>query len=171
MPKKKPEPEKCLEQPEHALVELLKEHELSITTAESCTGGLVAAGLVSVAGVSEVFSTGLITYSNKAKRKYLDVKKSTLKKHTAVSAAVAKEMAVGGALAGNSDICISVTGLAGPDGGSEEIPVGTVFIGCCLDGKTWVKECHFEGEREAVRRQAAETALVFAADCIREKYL
>lgn len=161
--------EKREETPELVLVELLKDHHLSITTAESCTGGMVAARLVSVAGISEMFTTGFITYSNKAKRKYLDVKKSSLKKHTAVSSAVAKEMAVGGALASDSDLCISVTGLAGPGGGSEEIPVGTVFIGCYLNGKATVKEFHFDGDRQAVREQATQMAFVYAAECIRKR--
>ncbi|MFR2772940.1 MAG: competence/damage-inducible protein A [Clostridium sp.] len=105
------------------VVKLLKKHELTVTTAESCTGGLLAGTLVGVPGVSEVFREGFVTYSNKAKRKLLDVSKSTLKKYGAVSAQTAKEMAKGGVFATDADICVAITGLAGPDGATPEKPI------------------------------------------------
>ena len=98
------------------VVELLKMDELTVTTAESCTGGLVAARLVDVPGVSEVFKQGFITYSNKAKRKLLNVKKTTLKEFGAVSEKTAREMAKGAILASGADAAIATTGIAGPDG-------------------------------------------------------
>lgn len=154
---------------EMAVVKLLNKFGLTMTTAESCTGGMVAARLVSVPGVSDVFSGGFVTYSNKAKRKFLEVSKTTLKKYTAVSAEVAKEMAIGGVFANDSDMCVSVTGLAGPDGAMEEIPLGRVYIGCCLKGKTVVKEYNFTGSREKIRELAASAALDLARRCILEQ--
>lgn len=103
-----------------AVVKLLKKHELTVTTAESCTGGLLAGTLVSVPGVSDVFKEGFVTYSNKAKRRHLDVSKSTLRKYGAVSAQTAKEMAKGGVFATDADVCVAITGLAGPDGATPE---------------------------------------------------
>ena len=98
------------------------------------------------------------------------VKKSTLKEHGAVSEKCAKEMAKGGCFITNSDAALSVTGLAGPDGGTEATPVGTVFIGCCLKGKTTVKEFHFNGSRNKVRDQAVTYALILLRECILENY-
>ena len=109
------------------VVELLKVDELTVTTAESCTGGLVAARLVDVPGVSEVFKQGFITYSNKAKRKLLNVKKTTLKEFGAVSEKTAREMAKGAILASGADAAIATTGIAGPDG-------GTLYISAYLYG-------------------------------------
>lgn len=154
---------------EMAVVKLLNKYGLTMTTAESCTGGMVAARLVSVPGVSDVFSGGFVTYSNKAKRKFLEVSKTTLKKYTAVSTEVAKEMAIGGVFANDSDMCVSVTGLAGPDGATDEIPLGRVYIGCCLKGKTVVKEYNFSGSREKIRELAASAALDLARRCILEQ--
>ncbi len=144
---------------EDAVVRLLKKHELTVTTAESCTGGMIASKIVNVAGASDVFNEGFITYSNKAKRKILDVSKNTLKKYGAVSEQTVKEMALGGVFAADSDACVAVSGIAGPDGGTDEKPVGLVYIGCCLRNDVTVKECHFNGTRFEVREQAANTAL------------
>lgn len=151
---------------EESIVELLKEKELTLTTAESCTGGLVAARLTNVAGVSEVFRQGLVTYSNRAKRKLLDVKKSTLKEHGAVSDKTAKEMAKNGAFITGADICISVTGIAGPDGGTEEKPVGLVYMACCYKNQVTVKEFHFKGDRYKVRESSVVNALTLLRECI-----
>ena len=108
---------------EENIVKLLKHHNLKLVTAESCTGGLLAGRIVGVSGVSDVFGRGFITYSNKAKRKLLDVNKDTLKEYGAVSKQTAREMAIGAAIAGHADVAVSVTGIAGPDGGTEEKPV------------------------------------------------
>ena len=126
------------------VVELLKVDELTVTTAESCTGGLVAARLVDVPGVSEVFKQGFITYSNKAKRKLLNVKKTTLKEFGAVSEKTAREMAKGAILASGADAAIATTGIAGPDGGTEEKPVGLVYIGVSVRGQMYVEEHHLK---------------------------
>ena len=105
------------------MVDMLKEQEMTLSLAESCTGGAIAARIVNVSGASEVFLQGMVTYSNKAKRRCLDVSKSTLKKHGAVSEECAAEMAKGGRKAAETDICLSVTGIAGPGGGTKEKPV------------------------------------------------
>ncbi len=144
---------------EEAVVRLLVKYELTVTTAESCTGGMTAAKLVNVPGASEVFNEGYITYSNKAKRKLLGVSKSTLKKYGAVSEETAREMAEGGAKAAEADACVSVTGIAGPDGGTEEKPVGLVYIGCSVRGETVVERHEFHGTRAENREQSAVSAL------------
>ena len=151
---------------EEVIVHFLKERSLTLTTAESCTGGMIAARITDVPGASEVFKQGLVTYSNRAKRKLLDVKKTTLKEYGAVSEKTAKEMAKNGAFMTGSDACVSVTGTAGPTGGTEEKPVGLVYIGCCYNNKTVVKEFHFKGERQKIREQATANALILLRECI-----
>lgn len=151
---------------EEVIVHFLKERSLTLTTAESCTGGMIAARITDVPGASEVFKQGLVTYSNRAKRKLLDVKKTTLKEYGAVSEKTAKEMAKNGAFITGSDVCVSVTGTAGPTGGTEEKPVGLVYIGCCYNNKTVVKEFHFKGERQKIREQATANALILLRECI-----
>lgn len=142
-----------------AVVKLLKKNELTVTTAESCTGGLLAGTLVSVPGVSDVFKEGFVTYSNKAKRRHLDVSKSTLRKYGAVSAQTAKEMAKGGVFATDADVCVAITGLAGPDGATPEKPVGLVYIACYMNDKVQVEEFHFKGNRQKIREQSVVQAL------------
>ena len=144
---------------EDVVVRLLTKYDLTVTTAESCTGGLLAGRLVNVPGASEVFRQGFITYSNKAKRKQLDVSKTTLRKYGAVSEQTAKEMATGGVFATDADICIAVTGVAGPDGGTPEKPVGLVYIACYMKDSVQVEEYHFNGNREKVREQTVVQAL------------
>lgn len=144
---------------EEAVVRLLAKYDLTVTTAESCTGGMIAAKIVNVPGASEVFNEGFITYSNKAKRKTLDVSKNTLKKYGAVSEETAREMALGGVFAADTDACVAVTGIAGPDGGTEEKPVGLVYISCCFKNEVTVEQCNFHGTRQEIREQAAISAL------------
>ncbi|MCI9147448.1 MAG: competence/damage-inducible protein A [Hungatella sp.] len=144
---------------EMAVVRLLKKYELTMAAAESCTGGLLSGRIVNVAGASDVFKEGFVTYSNKAKRKHLDVSKSTLKKYGAVSKETAREMAIGGVFATDSDMCVSVTGIAGPDGGTEEKPVGLVYMACCFNDKVTVEKYQFKGNRDKVREQAVVKAL------------
>lgn len=153
---------------EEAVVDLLKEKNMTLSLAESCTGGAVAARIVNVPGASEALMCGFVTYTNRAKRKCLGVKKSTLKNEGAVSVKCAKEMAKGGAKAAETDVCLSVTGLAGPGGGTEETPVGTVFMGCCCAGKTTTREFHFTGNRSRIRGQAVAQALTFIRDSLLE---
>ena len=151
---------------EERVIALLSEKGWKITTAESCTGGAIAAALVNVSGASEVFEEGYVTYSNKAKHKNLGVKKSTLKKYGAVSKQTAKEMSKGCLKAAKADIALSATGIAGPGGGTPEKPVGLVYIGCCVQGKTEVIRCQFSGSRAEVRRQTVEAALLLAEKCL-----
>lgn len=155
---------------EQSCVDLLLANELRISTMESCTGGMLAARLINVPGVSEVFKAGYVTYSNKAKRKVLGVKQSTLKKYSAVSEEVAREMAQGISLLTKADVTVSVTGLAGPDGGTREKPVGLVYIGCNVKGKTVVEEYHFSGDRAHVREEAVVAALTLLRKCVLEYF-
>ena len=155
---------------EQAVVRLLKKYELTVTTAESCTGGLLAGRIINVPGASEVYNEGFITYSNKAKRKYLDVSKSTLKKYGAVSEQTAREMATGGVFATDSDACVAVTGLAGPDGGSEEKPVGLVYIATYMKDKVNVQKYQSKGNRAKIREQAVVKGLDLLRRSILDNY-
>lgn len=144
---------------EEKVVQLLMEMEMTVSTAESCTGGLVAATLVNVAGVSAVFNEGYITYANEAKHRLLGVSEETLSRYGAVSSQAAEEMAKGVCAVSNSDCSVVTTGIAGPDGGTPEKPVGLVYIGCAVCGKVSVHECRFSGDRSQVRNSAAKAAL------------
>ena len=155
---------------EKAVVDLLLANELTVSTIESCSGGLLAARLINIPGVSEVFKSGYITYSNKAKRKIAGVKKGTLARYGAVSAQTALEMARGTALLTKADVTVSITGIAGPDGGTEEKPVGLVYMGCHVCGTTQVKEFHFGGNRAKIRESAVSAALTLMRQCILEYY-
>ncbi|MDO5294695.1 MAG: competence/damage-inducible protein A [bacterium] len=148
---------------EDVVVKLLLKHKLTLVTAESCTAGLLTGRIVNVAGVSEVLKQGFITYTNKAKRKLLGVSKGTIKTYTAVSEQTAKEMVKGAAIGGDADVAVSVTGLAGPGGGTKEIPVGTVYIGCFVNEKATVKHYVFQGNREKIR----ELSVINALDLLR----
>ena len=144
---------------EEKLVKMLKKRGLTMSTAESCTGGMIAAKLVNVSGVSEVFRSGAVTYANEAKMQLLGVKKKTLRKYGAVSAQTAEEMAIGAAMNLDTDVAVAVTGIAGPDGGTKEKPVGLVYIGCYVCGQVNVYECHFTGTREKIRESTTIMAL------------
>ncbi len=144
---------------EEKVVELLKEKKYTITTAESCTAGLLAGTIMNVPGASEVFNEGYITYANESKMKLLGVKKETLDQFGAVSHQTAEEMAEGAAKFAEAQVALSVTGIAGPGGGTKEKPVGLVYIGCYVNGIITVKECHFHGERNENRRDTVRTAL------------
>lgn len=144
---------------QRVVINLLLKHKLTLVTAESCTGGLVASSLVEIEGVSSVLKEGFITYSNEAKEKYLLVNKSTLNEFGAVSHETAKEMAVGAMKAANSNASIAITGIAGPDGGTDKKPVGLVYIAIGLNNKITVHEHRFYGNRQKVRESATITAL------------
>ena len=139
---------------------------MTVTTVESCTGGLLSATLVDVSGASDVFYQGVVTYANEAKVRLVGVKEATLQAHGAVSEETAREMAEGGAKAANADAALAVTGIAGPGGGTKEKPVGLVYIGCYVNGKTIVKKNLFTGNRREVREQAVETALKLLLECL-----
>ena len=130
-----------------------------MSLAESCTGGLVSATLTELAGSSEWFERGYITYSNEAKTECLDVPARIIESHGAVSEPVAKAMAEGARINSGSDVAISITGIAGPSGGTAEKPVGTVCFGWATENQTLSKTIHFDGDRQAVRQQATEFAL------------
>lgn len=138
----------------------LKARGATVTTAESCTGGWVAKTLTDIAGSSAWFERGFVTYSNEAKSQMIGVSEATLLDHGAVSEPVVVEMAIGALRAARADYAISVSGIAGPDGGSAEKPVGTVWFGVASVSGQGVtqREC-FAGDREAVRRQATAYAL------------
>lgn len=138
---------------------ILVEKNLKIAVAESCTGGMVSASLINYAGISSVFMEGLITYSNEAKMERLGVKKETLDKFGAVSEETAIEMAQGVCKKFNTNVGVSTTGVAGPGGGTDEKPVGLVYIGVCINGKTKVKKLNLSGNRFKVRQRAAKEAL------------
>ncbi len=144
---------------EQAVEKLIRKKNLTLATAESCTGGLIASKLVSIPGSSEWFKEGAVTYSNDAKMRRLGVKAETLEKYGAVSEETAKEMAAGIARTSSSDIGISVTGIAGPGGGSEEKPVGLVYIGVSYNGKVYAEKFMLNGDRNRVRNMAAMHAL------------
>ena len=147
------------------VIGLLKEHQYTLSAGESCTGGLFLSTLIDVSGASAVIKEGFITYAEEAKQKHLGVKAETLETYTAVSEQVAKEMAEGLQKRTEADIAISITGLAGPSGGTEKIPVGTVYIGCCYRGETRVEHFLFSGTRTEVREYAVEQALLIVEQC------
>lgn len=171
---------------EEMLVAKLKDLQMDITTAESCTGGMVASRIVNVSGASSVFEQGFVTYSNAAKTSLLGVKEAVLEEYTEFSAQTAAAMARSAARCAGAGMAVSVTGIAGPDGGTEEKPVGLVYIGCYIapgalasmvetkenvyhiempqEGKCVVKEYRFSGERMQIREQAAQSALQLAMD-------
>ncbi len=155
---------------EQAVVDLLLANKLTVTTVESCTGGLIAGRLINVPGVSEVFKAGLVTYSNKAKKRIVGVKKQTLQKHGAVSEETVYEMVKGAAFFSRADVAVAVSGIAGPDGGTAEKPVGLVYIGCYVCGEVTVKEYHFSGNREKVRQNTVTEALILMRDCMLKNY-
>lgn len=155
---------------EKAVVDLLAANHLTITTAESCTGGMLAARLINVPGVSEVFKTGYITYSNKSKHRILGIKKTLLEKYGAVSPEIAKDMAKRAAFFAKSDVSVGITGIAGPDGGSEEKPVGLVYISCSVCGRIDVKEYRFKGSRMKIRESSVSAALSMLRESILAYY-
>ena len=149
------------------VVQLLKERGLILSTAESCTGGLISAEITAVSGSSDVFGFGFVTYANEAKMKLLGVKEETLASVGAVSEETAMQMADGARKTSGADIAVSVTGIAGPTGGTPEKPVGTVYIGFSSTEKTYAVRYLFGGRgfpeakdsREAIRYETALNAL------------
>lgn len=137
------------------LINFLREKGYTITTAESCTGGLISATLVNVAGASYVLNEAYVTYANSAKEKLIGVRHETLCEHGDVSEQTAYEMAKGAAKAASADCAIAVTGIAGPDGGTEDKPVGTVYAGYYVCGRIVVERYQFDGDRYEVRQQTA----------------
>lgn len=141
------------------LIEEAALRNMTIALAESCTGGMIAGSLTDVSGASKVFLGSAVTYSNEAKIDILGVDPAIINDHGAVSSQCAEKMAEGAKRIFRSEIALSVTGIAGPDGGSEEKPVGTVWFGISLKGSTCTFKKQFSGERELIRNSAVKTAL------------
>jgi nicotinamide-nucleotide amidase len=152
---------------ESVLLNKLKEKGLSIATAESCTGGLIAKKLTDIPGSSSAFVGSVVAYSNEVKAKLLGVSLEILERFGAVSVECAQEMLTGLDKLFGADIGVAVTGVAGPDGGTKEKPVGLVYIGVNYKGKCEVKRFEFNGDRETVRERSAKTALSMAIDMIK----
>ncbi|HUS36671.1 MAG TPA: nicotinamide-nucleotide amidohydrolase family protein, partial [Verrucomicrobiae bacterium] len=144
---------------ESVIVRTLTERKQTLALAESCTGGFIANRITNVPGASAVFLAGLVTYANEAKENFLGVKNNTLAAHGAVSEAVALEMAEGARERTGADFAISVTGIAGPGGGTPEKPVGTVFIGLARKGPTIVKQFRNNYDRETFKFTTSQQAL------------
>ena len=156
-------PETTLDQA-RSLLALMDAKGMSLATAESCTGGLIAAALTAIAGSSSVIMAGFVTYSNDAKQKMVGVASETLAAHGAVSEEVARQMAEGARDRAGVSLALSCTGIAGPGGATPGKPVGLVFIGCAREGTSTMVERHvFPGDRAAVRAATVAAALDLAA--------
>jgi nicotinamide-nucleotide amidase len=148
---------------------LLKKHRQVLVTAESCTGGWAAQAVTSIAGSSDWFERGFVTYSNDAKHELLNVSKDTLKNRGAVSEQTAREMALGALARSKGTLALAITGVAGPAGGSKEKPVGTVCLAWALGESVRSETRRFNGERESVRRQSVVRALEGVIELLEEK--
>jgi nicotinamide-nucleotide amidase len=143
-----------------ALLQRYRDLGWKIATAESCTGGLIAGTLTAIAGSSDVYDRGWVTYSNEAKREQLGVPSMVLEARGAVSGETAEAMAKGALHRSQAHVAVSVTGIAGPGGGSAEKPVGLVYIGLARkDGWSQVERCLFDGDRDSIRSQTVARAL------------
>lgn len=141
------------------VIEIFRAKGLSLALAESCTGGMIAETVTNVAGASDIFYGSAVTYVNSAKEHILGVAHETLEKHGAVSSECAEEMACGARSVYGADVAMSVTGIAGPGGGSEAKPVGTVWFGLATKDGAETFRRRFDGDRAAVRRQTVEEVL------------
>lgn len=151
-----------------ALGEELVKRRLKISTAESCTGGMVAARLVDYPGISAVLDEAHVTYANEAKIKYCGVNPETLAAHGAVSEETAREMAEGLRAKSGADIALATTGIAGPGGGTAEKPVGLVYIACASAQTTQIRKLNLSGDRQTVRMQAVYHVLELALDVAKQ---
>jgi PncC family amidohydrolase len=151
---------------ENELVKKLTNKNYTISTAESCTGGLLSATIVNVSGASSVLHASFVTYANEAKEEFVSVSHETLQQHGAVSEEVAAQMCLGCTRTAGADVGLSTTGIAGPDGGTPEKPVGLVYIGCCIHGQIEVERHVFSGDRLQVREAAVKAALDLAIRCL-----
>lgn len=151
------------------LIDLLIEKNYTISFAESCTGGKMAAAIVDIPDASKVLNASFITYANEAKMKYASVKAETLEQYGAVSESTAKEMAVGTAEANNADVAVGISGIAGPGGGTKEKPVGTVCFGYYIAGRVYTETVQFpDVGRNKVRDMSVEHVLDFLAEKLSE---
>ncbi len=143
------------------ITQRLAQQNLRITCAESCTGGLLAANLTRLPGSSAWFEMGFVAYSNGAKQQLLNVNPITLRHYGAVSEEVVREMALGALIASKADYALSISGIAGPDGGSEDKPLGTVWFGLASKQRIWAQKQQFQGDRDSIRAQSVQYALQF----------
>jgi len=150
------------------VVALATERGVTLGTAESLTAGLIAATIANVSGASKTLMGGIVSYDPRVKHEMLGVPQSVIDGVGVVSEPCARAMADGARNALRVDIAVSATGLAGPTGGTPETPVGTVFVGCATHAGTRVAECHFTGDRQAVRTQAVEQALTMILQSLRD---
>jgi len=156
-----------MEQQLRLIGDLLVRRTWMLTTAESCTGGGVAHAVTSIAGSSRWFERGFVTYSNLAKQQMLGVPMELLQSHGAVSEPVVRAMADGALRNSAAQVSLAISGIAGPDGGSADKPVGTVWFAWAVSGRTLISRCeHFDGDRARVREQAVLTALAGVLDVL-----
>ena len=148
------------------VVRVFLDKKLTLGTAESLTGGMIAASVASVSGASAVLMGGVVSYDARVKHEMLGVEQSVIDTVGVVSEPCARQMAEGARRALKTDVAVSATGIAGPTGGTPETPVGTVFIGVSSANGTRVDECHFEGDRQSVREQSAAHALHMALESL-----
>ena len=151
---------------ETRLVTMGMKRGMTLATAESCTGGMIAARITSVPGSSAVFLGGVVSYANAVKGDLLGVPRELLERVGAVSSECAGAMASGARRLMKADVAVSATGIAGPDGGTPQKPVGLVYIGVATPADVRVERCQFAGDREAVRRQAADRALAMLLESL-----
>ena len=150
------------------IVSLLKKKKLKIAIAESCTGGMLSSTITSVSGSSEVFTFGLVTYSNQAKTSLLKVPKQIIKKHGAVSVQCCLAMVNNLSKISKSKICVSITGIAGPKGGTKNKPVGLVYIGLKVGKKVFINKCNFKNNgRIFIQRQTVKKTLNLLSNFIK----
>ena len=156
---------------EKRIGKMLKERGLKIAVAESCTGGLISSRITDISGASDYFEAGITTYSNVSKIRLLNVPKDTIDRYGAVSEETAKSMAEGVKKTVHADIGVSVTGIAGPTGGTEGKPVGTVFIGLATKKATYVRKFFFDGNRLEIRRKTSDAALMFVEEYLEGEHI
>ena len=147
----------------------LREKGWTLSTAESCTGGLISDRITNVSGSSDYFEGGMVTYSNESKAKHLGIPAAIIKRYGAASSQVARKMAQGVRKAFNTTFGLSTTGVAGPTGGTKRSPIGRVFIGVAKGKRTWVKKLDLRGGRREIKRKATERSLEFLYEILIEK--
>ena len=150
--------------PEEQISKLLRERGLTLALAESCTGGLVSERVTNIPGSSEYFRGGVVVYAYEAKVSILHVSWDTLNKFGAVSEQAVLEMARGARTALHADIAASISGIAGPSGGTESKPVGTVWLALATPQDEWTRSQHFSGNRKQIKAASADAALQFVLD-------
>ncbi len=151
------------------IISLLKKRGMKLAIAESCTGGMLSSAITSISGSSKVFTMGLVTYSNQAKKKVLKVPQKIMNKYGAVSVQCCLAMVNNLSKISNSKVCVSITGIAGPKGGSEQKPVGLVYIGIRVGKKVIVNKCNFKDKgRIFIQKQTVKKTLNLLAQLIKQ---